>query len=81
LRDTILTSLHPKGHSETKKNKEDGKGKQSLRWSHVIFIGGCDDHQGKDRCTGEFDKEACDIGQVVELELQAVNKLALIQVK
>ena len=75
--DTILTSLHPKGHSDTKKNKEERKGQQSVRRSHVIFIGGCDDHQGKDNGTDEFGKKACDISRVVELELQAVNKLGI----
>ena len=51
-----------------------------MRRSHVIFIGGYDDHQGKDHGTGEFGKKAWDISQVVELELQAVNKSALVQV-
>jgi hypothetical protein len=78
LIDTILTSLHPKGHSKTKKNKEDYKGQQSLRRSHVKFIGTYDDHQGKDHGSGEFDEKARDIGQVVELELQTVDKLASI---
>jgi hypothetical protein len=55
---TILTSLHPMGHSKTKKNKEDYKRQQSLWRSHVIFIGAYDDHQGKNHCTGEFDKKA-----------------------
>jgi hypothetical protein len=77
--DGILTSLHPKGHSDTKKNNEERKGQQSIRRSHVIFIGGRDDHQGKNHCTNEFVKKTCDISQVVELELQAVNKLGLIQ--
>ena len=69
------------GHSETKKNNEEREGKQSLRRSHVIFIGGCSNHQGKDRGTGEFVKKARDISQVIELEIQAVNVLALIQVE
>jgi hypothetical protein len=58
LIDTILTSLHSKGHTKTKKNKEDYKRQQSLRRSHVIFIGTYDDHQGKDHGTSEFDKKA-----------------------
>ena len=69
------------GHSETKKNNEEREGQQSLRRSHVIFIGRCSYHQGKNRGTGEFVKKARDIGQVIELELQALNVLALNQVK
>ena len=81
LIDTILTSLHPKSHTKTKKNKKYYKGQQSLRGSQVLFIGAYNDHQGKDHGTGEFDKKACNISQVVELELQAVNKLELVRIK
>jgi hypothetical protein len=53
-----LTSLHSKGRSETKENKEDSKRQQSVRSSHVVFIGGCHNHQGKYRRADEFSEKA-----------------------
>jgi hypothetical protein len=54
----FLTSLHSKGHSYTKENDEDHKGQQPIRGSHVVFIGGCNDYQGKYHGTSEFSKKA-----------------------
>ena len=44
-----------------------------MRSTHVRSIAACDDHQGKDHGSGEFDEKAWDIGQVVELKLQVVK--------
>lgn len=56
-----LTSLHSKRHTETKKSDEDHKGQQPLRGSQIVFIGSCNDQQGKYHGTSEFDEKAWNI--------------------
>ena len=58
IEDEIFTCLHSKGRSKAKENKKDHKWEQSLGRSQVVFIGSCNNYQGKDRSTDEFIEES-----------------------